>query len=369
MNPALRKPLVAAHLWAGLIAGLAFIVVAVSGALLVFRPHLERPLDPARFVVAPGAARLAPEALVARAQQANPSAELESVRFHGDPTMPFLVYFKDKRYVHLNPWNGEVLGLRARYGESYGWVEGLHKYLGLPPSDLGEKINGTFALVLIGVTLTGLVAWWPATRRALMRALKFNFRLSGRAFHLNFHHTLGFYAAALLLVSAVTSLPIAFDAVRAGLYPLSGSVKAALPSVANPAAPFVGFNAIAREVERLYPGAREIYLPLPKEGRVAAYTIERDGPHATARSYAWLDGGTGRLLRAQPYAEAPRGFRIYYWMMALHLGHVGGWPVKILLLLGALAVPALAWTGAVSYLKRRAAAAARKAVPANGAAA
>lgn len=305
--------------------------------------------------MAPAAARLAPEALVAKARPSNPQAELESVRFYGDATAPFLVYYKDKRYVHVDPHTGNVLGVRARYGEGFGWVEGLHKYLGLPPSDLGEKINGTFALVLIGVTLTGVVLWWPATRRVLVRALKFNFRLTGRAFHLNFHNTLGAYAAVVLLLSAVTSLPIAFDSVRMWLYPLTGSVKPPLPKASAPAAPFVGFDAIAREMHRLYPDARETYIPLPKEGRVAAYAIERDGPHPVARSYAWFESGTGRLLLIQPYAEAPRGFRVYYWMMALHLGYIGGWPVKILLLFGTFSVPVLAWTGTASYLKRRAA--------------
>ena len=361
MKPTLRTPLLAIHLWSGIIAGLVLIFVAVSGAVLVFRPTLERRLDAARFIVAPGATRLPADELVARGRAANPAAELESVRFYGDPTAPFLVYFKDKRYAHVNPYTGEVLGLRSRYGEGYGWIESLHKYLGLPPSDLGEKINGTFALMLIGVTFTGLVLWWPATRRALIAGLTLNRRLTGRPWHLNLHKSLGFYAALVLLTSAVTSLSISFDVVKAALYPLTGSAKAPLPVVESaPDSPYVGFTAIAREVERLMPGAHETYIPLPKEGRVAAYAMAADAPHAVARSYAWFDGGTGKLLRHQPYAAAPRGFRLYYWMMALHLGYLGGWPVKLLLLFGALSVPVLACTGTASYLKRRAATKARK---------
>jgi len=59
-------------------------------------------------------------------------------------------------------------------------------------------------------------------------------------------------------------------------------------------------------------------------------------------------------LRAQPFAEAPLGFRVYYWMMALHLGAVGGWAWRAVLLFGAPAVPFLAWTGLASYLSLRA---------------
>ena len=175
------------------------------------------------------------------------------------------------------------------------------------------------------------------------------------------HKALGFYAGLVLLVSTVTGLPIAFDWVRAQLFPLTGSARAPLPVVESPAGtPFVGFTAIASEMERLMPHSIETYIPLPKEGRVPAYAIAAGSPHQTARSYAWFDGGSGKLLRHQPYAAAPRGFRLYYWMMALHMGYVGGWTGKTLLLCGVIAVPVLAWTGLASYLKRRAAAAARQ---------
>ncbi|MEY2881064.1 MAG: hypothetical protein RLZZ15_3444 [Verrucomicrobiota bacterium] len=360
MRLALRQRLLPLHLWAGLTTGLVLILIALTGAALIFRSTLERPLDTARFVVPAGATRLTADELVARARVANPAAELESVRFYGDPTAPVLVYFKDKRYVHLDPHTGAVLGLRARYGEGYGWIEGLHKYLGFAPSNLGENINGTFALIFAGLLATGVLLWWPATRRALVAGVTFNLRLTGRPWNLNLHKTVGIFAAFVLLACAATSLPIAFDSVRAALYPLTFSAKTPLPVPASPAAPFGGFNALTDRVAALMPGARETFIPLPKNGVVAAYAIAADAPHATARSYVWCDGATGRVLRSQPYAEAPAGFRLYYWMMAFHIGAIGGWPVKIVLLLATLAVPLLAWTGAASFLRRRATTAARR---------
>jgi uncharacterized iron-regulated membrane protein len=361
MNLALRKRLLPLHTWAGISAGLVLIFIALTGGVLIFRPTLERPMDAARFVVPAGATRLAADELVARARAAHPAAELESVRFYGDATAPFLVYFKDRNYVHLDPHTGAVLGTRQRYGEGFGWIEGLHKYLGFGPSSLGENINGTFALVFSGMILSGLGLWWPATRRALVAGLTLNFKLTGRPWNLNLHKTVGVFAALVLLASALTGVPIAFDSVKASLYPLTFSKKTPLPAVAPSAASFAGFTAIARQLGQLMPSARETYIPLPKNGLVAAYAIAADAPHGTARSYAWFDGASARLLRAQPYAQAPAGFRIYYWMMALHLGLIGGWPVKIILLLATLAVPVLAWTGVASYLKRRAAKAAHQA--------
>ncbi len=359
MTPSLRKPLLAVHLWAGLVVGAVLIFIALTGGALIFRDKLERPFDAARFIVPAGAARLPADELVARAVAARPNAELESVRFYGDPTAPFLVYFTDKNYVHLNPSTGEVLGVRARYGEGFGWIEGLHKYLAFEPSALGEKINGSFAFAFAGIILTGFVLWWPATRRALKAGLTLNRKLSGRPWNLNLHKELGAYAGAVLLVLAFTGVPIAFDSMKAALYPLTGSVKPELPVAASPLAPFVGFTIIAREIDRLMPAARETYIPLPNNGLVRAYAMAADAPHPNARSYTHFEAADARLLRFDPFATAPAGYRAYYWMMSIHMGVVGGWPLKIILLLAALAVPVLAWTGTASYLKRRAAKAAR----------
>ena len=86
MSLSARKILLPLHLWSGLILGLVLIVMAVTGSLLVWRKSLETRFNQHLFVVAPGGARLAPEDLVARARVAHPGAELESIRYYGDPT-------------------------------------------------------------------------------------------------------------------------------------------------------------------------------------------------------------------------------------------------------------------------------------------
>jgi uncharacterized iron-regulated membrane protein len=373
MKPAVRKSLLWLHTWTGLTIGLVAVVVAVSGALLLFRPYLERRLDP-RFTVTPGATRLPLDEIVARARAAHPAAELESVRYFGDPSAAVWVYFNNKDYVHVDPYTGAVLGTRARYGEGFGWIEGLHKYLRLD-SATGETVNGTFALVFVAIVLTGVVLWWPATRRALRAGLTLNRRLRGRPWQLNLHKTLGAYAAVVVGLSALTGAPIALDWLKNALYPLTGSQKilppaaakteaatgaSAIPTAGSTAkAPF-RFQRAADRLATLLPGARESYIPLPKKGVVAAYAISADGPHPHARSYAWLRPEDASVLRFVRFEDNTAGFRLYYWMMALHTGVTGGWLVQLVLLLGAVAVPVLAWTGTASYLGRKA----RRAAPA-----
>ncbi len=352
MKPALRTPLLTFHLWTGLTVGLVFMVVALSGAALIFRSSLERKLDPKRFIVAPGAQRRPIDDLVARAKAAHPGPEFLSVRCWSDPTAPFTALFSDKQYVHLNPYTGEFLGARQRYGEGFGWIEGLHKYLTLE-SDLGERVNGTFAFVFAALLLTGVVLWWPATRRALVAGLTLNPRLSGRPWQLNLHKVIGAYAAVVLLISALTGIPIALDSTRVVLDVITFSKRDVAPAAPVGATiPFAGFDAAERQIRYLMPNARETYIPMPKKGLVASYAIAADAEHPNARSYVYLDPAAN-VVRYTPFPQASPGYRLYYWLLSLHTSVTGGWFVRLLFLLATLSVPVLTWTGVASYLKRK----------------
>jgi len=343
MKPALRKPLLWLHTWAGLALGVFLTVTAVTGAMLVFRPALERRVDARRFVVEPGPVWLPIDEIVVRARAAHPTSKVESVRFFGDPTMPVMVYFVNEEYVHVNPATGEVLGVRSRYGEGFGWITGLHKYFHLPHK-LGEKITGVFALVFAGIIATGAVLWWPATLRALRAGLAVNRKLRGRPWNLGLHKTVGAYAMVVLFFSAVTGAIIAFE-------PFQGTVSPPRPPAVD-GRDFAGFEPVAQEVRRLMPGASEYFIGFPAKGIVNTYAIAADAPHPNARSYAWFHPVTVELLGRRPHAETPFGYRLHYWLLSLHTAMVGGPVVSLFLLFGALSVPLLAYTGLVSYLGR-----------------
>ena len=352
MKATTRKAFLTLHTWVGLVAGIVLLIVALSGAALIFRTALERKLDAHRFIVTPGASRLPIDALVERARAAHPAGSVESVRFYGDPTMPLLVLFSTAEYVHMNPYTGAVLGTRKRYGEGFGWIEGLHKYLTLDPK-VGESVNGTFAFVFAGLVVTGIVLWWPATRRALVAGLTLTWTRSGRAWNLNLHRTLGAYAAAVILFSALTGIPIALDSTRVVFDVLTLSHRTPPPPPRPTAtAPFVGFDAIATQISTRLPRAVETYIPLPKRGLVPAYAIAADAPHPNARSYVWCEPASGQVIRFAPYAQASRGYRLYYTLLSLHTSVAGGWLMPLLLLFGTLSVPVLAYTGVASYLAR-----------------
>jgi len=353
-----RRTLIQVHLWLGWTGATLLLVVALSGALLAWRPPLESQLNPHLFSVEPQGAALGPDHLVHLAQAAHPGFAVESIRYFGDPRAAFQVYFSDHDYVHLNPYTGEVLGVRPRYGSGWGWIEGLHKFLHVD-QPVGEAIMGTNALVFGVIILTGLALAWPATWKALRALLRLNPRLSGRPWHLSLHKTLGVYAALVLLASATTGLPIAFDWAKNVLYPLTGSQRIDPPRIAHPAPGFGGYTVMAAQLDRSVPQAGEHYIGAPKNGVVPTYAVGRDATHPNARSYVWLNSVSGAALKSSPYAAAGVGFRLYFWMLSFHTGEVGGWPVRLMLCSGALALPVLICTGLTSFLLRKRAAARR----------
>lgn len=336
------------HLWAGLIFGLVLAVQGISGAILAWRAPLDRALSRPLYVVEPGAARLSYAELAARARAARPEAEFEHFRAFVAPDEPVIAGFTDDIYVHLNPYDGSVLGLRPRFGDALGWVEGLHKYLRLRPA-LGETLVGTVALGFVVIILTGVVLWWPATRRALKAGLTLNWKLTGRPWNLSLHKTASIYVALIVLVSSVTGAPIALKWLQRQF--TAGDT--APPPVRDRGKSFVGFDEIARRLDALMPAAHDVYLPLPRKGLVKAYAIAADASHPNARSYVWFDAVDGAVVRFTPYARAGSGFRLYYWMLSLHTGQIGGWLVQVILSLSALSVPLLVYTGAASFLQRK----------------
>jgi vanillate O-demethylase ferredoxin subunit len=80
--------------------------------------------------------------------------------------------------------------------------------------------------------------------------------------------------------------------------------------------------------------------------------LERGSPHAEARTLLYLDANSGAVLSFRPYASSSFGNKVMAWGLAIHKGEAGG-VTQALLLMGAMGVPVLVYTGMSSYLRRR----------------
>lgn len=360
MTPAFRNGILQVHRWTGLTVGLVAAFLAVTGLTMVFRAQLQ-PLAEAKLrEVPPCRVRIPLDGLIALASTAHPGAKVLQVELPDGFRGTTIVRFANQDGVYLDSCTGAILGEKNRWAGFFGVVEWLHRLRWAGDADVTEPIGGSVSLIVALVIVAGgLTLWWPRSRKALKNALKFRLRgLEGRAFDLTLHRTLGAYVALVLLMSTLTSLTFTFEWARHLVFAAAGSaVPPAKPKLAPaepaPMARAEAFLARAREAS---PGAREVQILFPRKpaDAVEVQALDRDAPHANARTFLYLDPGTAATVCFEPYSQLSPGVRAYRWLGALHQGEVGGWPIQMLLFAGILGVPVLAFTGVRGFLRRNA---------------
>jgi uncharacterized iron-regulated membrane protein len=354
MRPPVRKFLLPLHRWTGLCAGLFFLLVALTGASMAFRPQLESVAAPSLLTAPACTAPLPLDELVARARQSSPQAgPLKFIRIYDDPSATVRVRFDDDRWIYVDPCSGKVAGSQALYGGFFGTLGWLHIF-GFAPGS--EWVAGTVALLFASVMLgVGATLWWPATLRALRFIVRGPRGLKGRAFSLTLHKTVASYAAPVLLASALTGIPQAFGWGQAPALPT-------LPS-APLAAPSVPLEQMWRQALVQVPRPQKTQIRFGAAGTPLTFEmVAQFAPHANALSYVRIDT-TGRIVDVVPHAANRILHKAYLFAAALHYGWIGGVAGQLLLLLGALGVPVLAWTGVASFLASRRSVAARSRNP------
>jgi uncharacterized iron-regulated membrane protein len=352
MNANLRRRLIQVHLALGLVAGLVLSIMAVAGALMIFRPQLDPVVNRDLFAVEPATHRVPLDVLAANALKQYPGRTVNFIRFWSDPRLPALIRCTNSDQIYVDPWTGRVLGLQNRYRGFFGRAEDIHRFLGLGDV-VGKQITGAAALMLLVIVISGLSIWTAPAWRKLRTAAK----VSPRARWLSLHKTLGIAAGVIVFISAVTGLPHAYDWYEHGLYRLSDS-----PLPEPPPIPSAAANAPKLTVETLWRRAQQevpryhsanVYFPRGANNFSEIWIVAENPPHPHARGYAYVHATTGELVRYTSYEDSSLGHRIYYVMLSLHLGQYAGVPGQVLLLAAVLCVPVLTYTGARSYFKRR----------------
>ncbi|MBS0514442.1 MAG: PepSY domain-containing protein [Proteobacteria bacterium] len=358
---ALRRVLRPVHRWVGLSAGLVVMWMALTGIVLVFRKQLEVPQAPELYTVPACASHVSIDTLAANGKKAYPRGRLDYVRVRagedGAARIPATAFrFTDEMFVYLNPCTGVVLGLRHRWGGPFGFVEQLHRFRFMRH---GNLIVGTSALLLgLVLVIGGLLLWWPGSWRGVRRALAWHTpRPDGAAKDISLHRLIGPYVAAIVLFSVLTGLPQSFDWYRKSVYWLMGSTPPRqLPasSAVAPGTPRLPMEAIWQKVQATVPPFKEVLIHYPQhaDDAIEIYSIDKDAPHPNARTLMAMDAFRGDTLSYTPYAQTSLGHKLYFWTLSAHMGYVGGWIGQLLLLLGAIGVPWLGYTGIRSWLRR-----------------
>ena len=354
------------HLVAGLLV-LPFLAwLAVTGALYLYKPEIERAVyaDWLRVEARPAlplsmlAARVAASTGGRVTQIAKPAAA-ESWR------MTIAMPDGERRTAFVDPGDGRVLGT-TRPGGVMGLVKELHSLaITGPIGNAAIEIAAGWTIVLV---LTGIWLWASKPRFGVRGPAR------GRRFWRELHASTGVVAGAVILFLAVTGMPWSgvwgkglqtlVTASSWGRPPSPTPVghgehggAATLPWSMQRAGVPVGHGgdigpdrALAAARARGIGDAWSLTLPASPG---APYLVSAAIVRADDARAIHVDAGTGRVLQDARYRDFGGGAQAIEWGIAAHQGQQYGEVNRLVMLAGCLAILLLVVSAPVMWVKRR----------------
>jgi uncharacterized iron-regulated membrane protein len=347
----MRKSLFNLHLYLALIAGVFVLILGLTGSIMAFEPELDHLLHPKLSYVTPGSHRLSLVEIGNAVQKAFPGERPGGFLLSSDPDISVGVATR-RGVVAVNPYTGEVLGVRAPGRDFLGYVHQLHLRLLIGnKADTGKDIIKWAGVAMLFLLLSGIYLWWPVKRIAIDR------RATGRRFWFDVHNAIGIFSLAFLLVLTFTGVMIGFEETTVPMFfSLTGSQPSKAP--APPPAPPAGEKPIspdqAMEIARAaIPGTFPFQINAP--GPKGTYQIRSRFPEDLTpggRSRVIVDQYSGAVLFAEGSRTAPTGARMVIANRAIHTGDIFGIPSKFLMSLASLMAAVQVVTGVLMWWKR-----------------
>lgn len=371
----LRKVFFFLHLWLGLLVGLYYAVIGVTGGVLVFREDLEsRQVMPERTYVAPpapGAMPLALSAVVARVRTHFPEATEAQLAFfipppHKDGAYLWRVKADGAvRTTTIDPYTGAVIRSVDPRGTFLTIVDDLHTDLLL--GEPGKLMNGYGGLLSGVVLVSGLWLWWPLTVRQIKIRLTVKKGAGTPRLIVDLHNVMGSYLFLLLLVVTVSGAVIVFfRPVQKQVVALFGSSQIPRPPVVKlpsttPAPERLPVEELVRVAEGIAPDSQFVFVSYPTKPDQPLYAYKRSPTGILPDTRIYLDPYTGSVLQVGQDISDPRSKQIMRSNASLHFGRWGGWPIKVLYFIIGLLPLGLLITGVLMSVRRwRSQAASRK---------
>ncbi|MGV3616279.1 MAG: PepSY-associated TM helix domain-containing protein [Fimbriimonas sp.] len=351
-SPRVRRWLFGIHLWTGLVLGLYFVVMGLTGSIIAFRHEFDAALSPALLKVEPQGEKLPLSRLVAAVEATETKRKAARVEIYADPARSYDVRLggSPAKHVYVDPYTARVLGSRDPEDSFVGTVYRLHRQLLFGKT--GHTVSAYAALVVVWILITGIWLWWPKTRGQLPNRLTVKRGASLKRRLHDLHNVFGVYSLPLLLVVVLTGTTFEFEKpIRNALFGMTGTRAEPEPPKVKPSSDRHSIDELLRTAEARVPG-RTSFVFLP--GRPGqTFRVLRDLPGTMRRrARVAVDPGNGEVVHVDGEAP-PTGRFVADTFAPLHFGTWGGVASRAAYLLLGLVPLGLFVTGIWKWVLRR----------------
>ena len=369
------------HLWLSVPFGILITLICFSGAALVFEKEvMELCHRELYFVKKVEAAPLPMEQLMTKVAATLPdSVSVTGVNISSDPERAYQVTLSKPRRasMYVDQYTGEITGKYER-APFFNFMFRMHRWLlDSMKQDggifWGKMIVGTSTLMFVFVLISGVVVWWPRTRKALKNSLKIVANKGWRRFWYDLHVAGGMYALVFLLAMALTGLTWSFQWYRTGFYktfgvevqPSMGHGNAAANSTAKGGkrdgkpegregrgahrySPYTNWQQVYEQLAEANPDYKQISV---SDGS-ASVAVPRFGNQRGTDRYKF-NPRNGEITETTLYKDLDNSGKIRGWIYSVHVGSCVGMLTRILTFVAALIGASLPLTGYYLWIRKK----------------
>lgn len=222
-----------------------------------------------------------------------------------------------------------LLGIEEGVEPFYKAVKQLHRWLFMMPNNphgglsVGRVIMAVSSMCMALVLLTGVVVWWPKSKKMLKSRLKVSTNKGFRRFVYDTHVSLGIYAFVFLFLMAITGPVFSFGWYRQGMSKLFGQ------------------------------NAEKMETKMPKGDGKQAATKQNAFAHDNTdrvKEHAQRQEGGAPETKKDGSGKKPGGKKLF---KSLHTGKWAGWFSRVLYAIAALVGGFLPISGYYLWCKKR----------------
>lgn len=344
------------HLYAGLILGVAFLITAITGTILVYRPALiALSLDAETPEY-----KMVDEESAVRALNTLTGPDINFIDFPMEEAPWFRVWDWNGAISYYDPVSLEKMPVKYNMSEIMIFLSDLHiHFLG---GHMGEQILGYTGIVLIFLIISGIWIWWPFRRGFSFKdMIPFDLK---RKSSLKSHRSMGIFNAFVLFIVTITGVALVFYAPSQKIVSTVLGEEVSQADLDQRYAKALSTIPTDIEIKTLEDFTRYYFKYIP-EGDLARFympkpetpTIGRirfrypEGISPFGASFLFADFEQQRITRFEDYRHAPEYYHVSRTYYALHAGKTGGFIYKFLVAFSGFAMALLGITGFIAWYK------------------